>query len=76
MHVNAVARARIDWQVGEIGAHDLRDPYRGIDLVDREHEGPRLVGPRRPQDIETAGIAIIYLRAEPPHEIDLLDARI
>ena len=57
-------------------AHDLRDPERGFDIVDGEHEGARLVGLRRPQDVEPAGITVNRSqRAEPPHEIHLLDIR-
>ena len=74
--MDAVARPRIDRQVGKMLAHDLRDPERGFDIVDGEHEGARLVGLRRAQDVEPAGIAVIDLRAEPPHEIHLLDVRI
>ena len=73
VHVGAVARPRIDRQVGKMRAHDLGDPERGLDIVDGEHEGARLVGARRAQDIEPPRVAVIDLRAEALHEIHLLD---
>ena len=74
--MDAVARPRIDRQIGKMLAHHLRDPERGLDIVDGEHEGARLVGLRRAQDVEPSGVAVIDLRAEPPHEIHLLDIRV
>ena len=73
MHMGAVSGARIDRQVWEMLPHDLGDAKRVLDIVDREHEGPRLVGLRRPQDVEPPGVAVIDLGAEALHEIDLRD---
>ena len=51
----------------------LREAF---DIVDGKHEGARLVGAGRAQDVEPACVAVIDLRAEALHEIDLLDIRI
>ena len=71
--MGAVARPRVDRQIRKMAAHDFGDPERGIDIVDCQHEGARLVGARRAQDIDAAGVAVIDLRAEALHEVDLLD---
>ena len=74
MHMSAVARPRVDRQIGKMLPHDLGDPERRLDIVDSQHEGARLVGARGAQNVEPAGIAVIDLRAEALHKVNLRHA--
>ena len=73
VHMGPIPRAGVDGQIGEVRSHDLRDPERAFDIVDRQHEGARLVGAGGAKDVDAPRIPIVDLRAEALHEIDLLD---
>ena len=47
---------------------------RGLDVVDGEHEGARLVRVGRLENFRPAGVAVERLGAEAAHELDLLGA--
>ena len=73
MHVGAVSRPRIDRHIGKVLPHGLGDPERALDIVDGQHEGARLLGLGRAQDVDPARVAVIDPAAEALHEVHLLD---
>jgi hypothetical protein len=59
-----------------VAAHERGRPHRSLDVVDGQHEQPRVLCPGRLQKLEARGIAVVDLVAEAAHEIDLLVARL
>src|SRR5262249_38216626 len=67
----AIAGARKDGQLRELLAHERRGAYRGIDVIDRQHEHARVLRTGRTQQIEPRGVTVVDLVAEASHEIDV-----
>ncbi len=72
--MRTIAGARIDRQVRVLGAHQLGGAHRGLDVVDGQHQGARLVRVGRLEDLRAAGVAVERLGAEAAHEFHLLGA--
>src|SRR5258708_35383492 len=72
--MNAVARAGENRNVREMLAHDRGGLHRGLDVVDGEHEKPGFARFCRFEQLQARSVAVIYLAAVAPDEIDLLVA--
>src|SRR5258708_12850377 len=72
--MNAVARAGENRNVREMLAHDRGGLHRGLDVVDGEHEKPSFARFCRFEQLQARSVAVIYLAAVAPDEIDLLVA--
>ena len=71
MHVTPVAGAGVDWHVREMGFDQFDRLERLLNVVDRQHEGPRLASLRSFENRKLGGIAEITLVAELIDELNL-----
>src|SRR5258708_21937881 len=72
--MNAVARAGENRKVREMLAQDRGGVHGGLDVVDGEHEKPGFARFCRFEQLQARSVAVIYLAAVAPDEIDLLVA--
>ena len=74
MSANACCRLRARAKMRmlrELLAHQYRSADGGLDVVDGEHQKPRALRARSPQQVKPRGVAVEDLVAEAAHEVDV-----